>query len=980
MVVLGVSLIVALNSGWGRASADCSVVAVESVDAAAPLAAECGTVVEATEERTPWTTTSVNADGSMHLEYTISPSRTNVSGEWASIDTDLLLDEDADVIVPESPVYEIELNAGGSANSGDPLGSITREGQRLEVGFPLPLPEPELDGSQAIYMLGDGIRLIVTVMGDGTGFFPIVELESAAASARFQAMLAASAAGNGSTALTFPVTVPDGLQMVPDGAAIQIVDDAGEAIFVIPAPIMWDSSADEMQNADQLESVGGVSASSVADRTATPRPGDQVASMPAVIAGSSVVVTPDAEMLASEDTVWPVYIDPGFDAGTAAEWVAVRTGGYTGTLYKWGDMSSTMPGEGVGRCSSISSCNVDYTSRLAWEFGGMDLIRDLTGAQINNASMKVNGVSSYNCTPAKTSAYTTDSVSAGSTFGLKFVVYNGSVTSAQRPECDSGWKSFDATEALVAFAEGDFPTITIGLRAVDETSMAGWKRFRHDATLTVNYDRPPSPPTAMMIDGPPARGCATGASARPWINDLTPTLSAVVKDADGGTVSAVFQIIPTGETEPVWQSATTAPEASGTRVSATVSTAAALKANVSYSWHVTSVSGGLWSGWGAWCEFMIDRTSPAAPKITPIPSGTGIQAVYETGLERGGLGLKGMFAIDRNGSSDVVQFLANYDNPNPITVKTPATDGTYDIQYVPSEAGVHSLYAQSVDRAGNKSPVTEYAFDVASPEEDAIWKLDEGAGTTAADTGNAEAGPLKVAGPTWAAGPHELFGSRSGDKALKFDGVDDYAYSGAPVLDTTKSFTVVAHVWLDPTAATKSRTVLSQDGTLHSAFRLRYNSSDCVETVGQGCWEFLMKAADVQGNTAYSNTRSTAEVKTGEWVMLVGEYDSGDDKARLRVCNSGTPDEPSTAVPVKTEATTSTLVPWKAGGAFTVGRAISNGVPGDFFLGQIDNVRVFSGEIVDEAKVRRLCQGAEAEAFGGGKAGNNAIDPTGPRE
>ena len=44
--------------------------------------------------------------------------------------------------------------------------------------------------------------------------------------------------------------------------------------------------------------------------------------------------------------------------------------------------------------------------------------------------------------------------------------------------------------------------------------------------------------------------------------------------------------------------------------------------------------------------------------------------------------------------------------------------------------------------------------------------------------------------------------------------------------------------------------------------------------------------------------------------------------------------------------------------------------------GEIDNVRLFSGQITDAPKLRRLCQGAEAEHFGGGSTGFVALDPT----
>ena len=67
---------------------------------------------------------------------------------------------------------------------------------------------------------------------------------------------------------------------------------------------------------------------------------------------------------------------------------------------------------------------------------------------------------------------------------------------------------------------------------------------------------------------------------------------------------------------------------------------------------------------------------------------------------------------------------------------------------------------------------------------------------------------------------------------------------------------------------------------------------------------------------------------------------------------------------------------WKSPGAFAVGRGQAAGADAGWWPGEIDNVRVFSGQITDASKLRRLCQGAEVEDFGQGSAAFNAVDPT----
>jgi hypothetical protein len=120
--------------------------------------------------------------------------------------------------------------------------------------------------------------------------------------------------------------------------------------------------------------------------------------------------------------------------------------------------------------------------------------------------------------------------------------------------------------------------------------------------------------------------------------------------------------------------------------------------------------------------------------------------------------------------------------------------------------------------------------------------------------------------------------------------------------------------------------------------------------------------------------KSTVPVQFGQWVHLLGEYDKPAGKLRLYVCDAGTPDEPAVGEPILAEADmTSNLPP--SPGRFVVGRGFIDGSPADYWNGHIDNVRVFRGEVLAQAKVRRLCQGAEATSYVGGN-GVDDVDPT----
>lgn len=956
---------------------DCTQLEEVSFDEAGPKARACDAEVEVTTERTPWQTSWATPDGTTRLEASTVPTRTSASGEWTDIDTAIEGTPGEGVLEVAAPVYAIELNAGGEAGEGKPLGSITRDGKRLDVWFPTGLPVPVIEDSQLTYGLAEGVRLIVSVSGDGTGFVPVVELANPAAAERFRALVDAARPdgfpGRGGD-LVFSTAMSDGLRLLPDGqGSVLVVDGQDDVAFVSSPPVMWDSAGGVLGLPESATEVGQ------GDRTRAPAAGDTITPMNTAVDGTRIVVSPDGGMLTRPDTVWPVYIDPSFNGHKPATNVAIRTGGYTGTLHNW----RTDIGEGAGYCSLAvtSTCNVTFTQRLVWQFDGMDEVRNMVGSDVISAQFRVNGLHSYACSPTTTDLHMTGPISAGTTWNS--LSWHDKVSSRNEYySCaNQGYREFDATSALRLFAENDLSTITLGLKANDESTMWGWKRFAHDATLSVEFNRAPNAPSQLLLTNPVSSSCVTGAN-RPFINSTTPTMSAVVTDPDGTMVNSRFYVVSTASPSVLlWDAAAVPWEAvSGTRFSSTVG-ANILSHGSTYSWRVLAGDWARLSPYSVSCEFTVDTQKPNAPAVTPVASGEGIQAVYERNLERGGKGLKGKFTLGPNGSTDVVGYRYSFGDPAALPAKPVTAGSALVIEYVPASAGPMTLYVESVDRAGNISTRTAYTFDVASPKEDAVWAMDEGSGSAAADTGLKGAGPLTISGAGWVGGPHELFGSRDGDTALKFDGVDDVA-SNAPILDTSKPFAVSAHVWLhqEEVDSASYGAVLGQDGTVHSGFRLRYNPTACAETAGkatQGCWDFLMTATDLQGVTTTTSARSTVEVRPEEWVNLVAEHDPAEKKVRLWVCNVGTPDNPGSGEPVMSEAAfPSTFIPSQASGAFTVGRAKHNGTAADLFHGYIDNVRVFSGEVVDVAKIRRLCQGAEAQDYATGAPGLNALDPT----
>lgn len=995
-LVAGMAVAVVRLSATDVIAVDCGSAALPSVAEASALASACGGEVEITGERTPWATVYAQPAGTTRMSLSAVAQRTNVNGPWEDIDVtvtpagegggssgwyhgsavpEVFADEVDESVKPDvsrmspvaAPVNPMWFNPGGDSGVGLPLGVVQKDESWVALRFPMALPEPEVNGRFITYPLADGVRLQIAVMTDGSGFRPIVELDSPEAARWFQGALSslreqADLPGTGYE-IPYRVYSSEGLTLRALGERGFEVVDGDDPVFWSPQSLMWDSAADESET-------GPV------EREEFPLPGDRAYDMPVRLAGAvggsgAVVVSPDEQMLAAEDTVWPVRIDPTLGARTPTEWIAIRTGGYTSSIYKWSD--STRVGESMGHCSLSWSpyCVVTFTSRLVWEFGDSTLVnwmKTLKGADIVSAEFTADPGERGGCTSSRTDVYRTSSI-AGSTStwsNLSFSTYLSNVTGPQGDACSDGGarRGWDVTAGVRSVADANGAAVTLGLKANSESSSSGYKTYKANATLNIVYNRPPNIPSGLKLASPVA-GCVSG-SSRPEIASTTPTMTAVVSDPDGGSVRAQFRITQLGTER--WNSGTLAAKSSGSSFSAKV-TSGILANGTAYRYEARGYDGSKWSSWSTTrCEFKVDLSKPVAPTVTAVR--TGVAAVYDEDVERGGVGLQGKFTLSSGASTDVVSFSYSFNSTTLSSSVAPNSAGQAVVAYTPTSTGPVTLRVLSIDDAGNRSATTSYVFDVGAPKEDAIWALDEESGSTAADTSGVGADhDLTLHGTTRVDGPHELFGSRADDRALQFDGGSDQASTG-PIVNTKKSFVISAFVWLDAAKVkTGTFTAVSQDGVTQSGFDLSYLPS-CTGTT-TGCWSFGMKNTDAASATT-TVARSTAEVSGDRWVHLVGAHDATAKTVQLWACEIGTPAAPAIGEPVKS-STARSATPWSAAGAFTLGRGLTNGTPSNWWPGRVDNVRVFSGQVISSQKILRMCQGAEATDFA---TGRDALDPT----
>ncbi|WP_372664742.1 LamG-like jellyroll fold domain-containing protein [Amycolatopsis kentuckyensis] len=192
------------------------------------------------------------------------------------------------------------------------------------------------------------------------------------------------------------------------------------------------------------------------------------------------------------------------------------------------------------------------------------------------------------------------------------------------------------------------------------------------------------------------------------------------------------------------------------------------------------------------------------------------------------------------------------------------------------------------------------------------WTFDEGSGTTAADSAGDHPATLN-AGAGW--GP----GIRGG--ALTTDGAGGFADAGAPVLDTTKSFSVSSWVKLDRTSG--YQTFVSVDGNQVSNFFLQFRDDSRR-------FAFTRLAGDAPADGVVAGANFDPVV--GQWYQLTGVFDAAASTLSLYV--DGT-----------RQATVAAPAGWAGTGHLVIGRGKYGGNPVDYVDGSIDDVRAYSGAL-----------------------------------
>jgi hypothetical protein len=272
------------------------------------------------------------------------------------------------------------------------------------------------------------------------------------------------------------------------------------------------------------------------------------------------------------------------------------------------------------------------------------------------------------------------------------------------------------------------------------------------------------------------------------------------------------------------------------------------------------------------------------------------------------------FELGPGGATDVVAYEWSLIGRGPVRV--PGSQVTVVVPL--RRSGPETLTVVSLDADGNRSPQAQLTFLVRSPvRETNRWKLDDGSGSSAANS-VADSRALRLsAGTSW--GPGRQSDTLPDDHGVIFDGVKGFATTGARTVETTKSFSVAGFVTIADTS--RRQVIFSQDWL-------------SVEYDGAGAAVFAVRKA----NGDLVTVKETVFVGAGEWIHLAAVYSSLDGGS----------------ITLYVDAETSGPTAIGAGlapscGSFRVGASRSGG----YWQGAVDDIRLFDGAL-EENQVLQL--------------------------
>ncbi|WP_157621481.1 LamG-like jellyroll fold domain-containing protein [Saccharothrix sp. NRRL B-16348] len=876
-------------------------------------------------------TTRAVALPSGKIEQTVHawPVRTRKAGSWQEIDATLERGSDG-LVRPWVAAADIVLSGGGDRA---PLAVVGHEGKEVGLSWPGVLPEPVLVDDTATYPeVLSGVDLKITV--DGFGFSQVLVVKTAQAA--MNPALREIRFGNhtrGTQVTKTDVPGPGARSASPVPSRLSVVDADGQALFTGDASRMWDSSGE----------------GPAADRLVEPDERDRAAVMGVRVTDTEVAITPDQAFLTDPATTYPVYIDPSYSCGCGRVSQVV--------LYKYGNSV----GESAWNDTYLKTGYVyDSTQGVyitARSYITFDLGSVPRSAAIHWAKLYLTVNNSYSNCPGVTQVHVTGGVGEGTRFGSEpgLERHVGNVGAYTGCPGEGGWSTpghdgnrGDALSNYVReiWAAGGRGSLTFGLFGDSESVQTHWRRFRTNPGLTVQYNTAPHRPSELgAFNGQAGLGC-TNVAAATVVGRGDVTLRARLTDSDPGSwARGSFVVYRDGVRQGFLD---TGGQPSGGMHQVTVPPEWMGGGGV-ISWRVQAWDGdggdALSSPWtgplGApddYCRFTRDTVSPDAPGVQSV---NGVYPPYNSpDVPTGGVGVTGRFkftpgaATGLGGTVDVVRYLWSVgvdDYRNSVAAKS---DGTAEVSFTPLAQGDFPLYVKSVDRAGNQSSRLVPQPDQAQDYTKYLFRVPEGSAPVAhwtfenggEDVSESGAHPLAFQGMVTTEGAQGHVG-----QGLQLGrSVQDVAVATGPVVDPTRSLSLSAWVWYDPSATGDNTAVpLAIDDTYASPLMLAHRKDDkpaAMWSLGVSCNPTTPPCLRV--------VWSDAPAQKGVWTHLALTVDDANDTACFYVNG------------VKQSSCLTGVVPPASADDILVGRGRWEAALRNPWYGRVDDVRVYNRLLV----------------------------------
>jgi hypothetical protein len=852
-------------------------------------------------------------DGTFIEDVALEPYQAQTSaGTWVPIDNTLTASGDGR-LVPANNDSVLTLSAGGDTV----IVRITDvHGRSVAYTWSEALPTPTVDGDTATY--ADVIPDVdLKVKATNDGFVKVFEVKTPAAATSAEV-----------ASIQLGVELDGFTAAVGETGALEISDYAGNVIYGGPTPTMWDAAAPDT----------GVGDSSSIDWS--PSTFAMTADVGTSFSGGILTLTPDPAMLASQDAVYPIRIDPKWVSTGRSAWAMVtdypayRNRNY----YNGGSFEKNQNGTArLGRAHR-ADFSMEQTWRLAFEFSTSKFrSRDILDANLH-LQMTYSWVPSCSGVAPSYGIYELDA-------NLRTWTWNnngswGSTLATRSEGVDSGCAAprdivTDVTDYVSDMAASSDRVIQFGLKVSNEAACCtSFRRFGPEKTdsgsggvhLSVRYNTPPNKPGSFTIDGQLCRSDATvklGAAVS-W------TVTARLSDDEGDNMDAVLKWVDQGSgPTKTWNTS------GADRERATWTVQAADLSGQAYTATVSATDSRATGASAGGCSVVVDTTPPDPPAVTSSD-------YPDDGSPHGSVGKTGLFTI-QSPSADTAGYhwsLQDAVGDNTVPVATPGESVTIALD--PPTDGPLTLSAWAYDEHGNTSAKTTYTFTV-GPASSPVghWRLDETEGTTAPDwayPGNVDDidRPLTVDGAQWTGGS-AADAANNHLNYLTFDGSNDTATTASPVIDTDVSYTVSAWVRIHETDI--DYTIASQDGAVNSAFMLKYDGESHT-------FLFVTCNQDSSGSGLFCpSVSSNVTAEAGVWYHVTGVHDFGSSRIRLYVDG-------------QLQDSLSFSDAFDANESFVLGRDLWKGNHSTYFAGDIDEVRVWD-RVVSTSELERLGQHAE---------------------